>query len=61
MKNLTVMGRVKAYCQGEELFVQDCYAGADPEYKMPVRIITEKAWHSLFAETCLSQQIIKTN
>jgi len=44
-----IFARVQAYCQGEELFVQDCYAGADPEYKMPVRIITEKAWHSLFA------------
>ncbi len=44
-----VLARVQAYCQGEELFVQDCFAGADPEYKMPVRIITEKAWHSLFA------------
>lgn len=45
----SIMGRVQAYCQDEELFVQDCYAGADPEYRMPVRIITEKAWHSLFA------------
>ncbi|MBI5731264.1 MAG: phosphoenolpyruvate carboxykinase (ATP) [Ignavibacteriales bacterium] len=44
-----LMGRLQAWVQGEELFVQDCYAGADPEYKMPVRIITEKAWHSLFA------------
>lgn len=44
-----IFARVQAYCQGEDLFVQDCYAGADPEYKMPVRIITEKAWHSLFA------------
>jgi phosphoenolpyruvate carboxykinase (ATP) len=44
-----VFNRVLAYCQDEELFVQDCYAGADPEYRMPVRIITEKAWHSLFA------------
>lgn len=44
-----LMARVQAYCQGEELFVQDCFAGADPDYKMPVRIITEKAWHSLFA------------
>jgi len=34
---------------GEELFVQDCYAGADPDYRLAVRIITEKAWHSLFA------------
>jgi phosphoenolpyruvate carboxykinase (ATP) len=44
-----LMGRVQAYCQGEELFVQDCYAGADPDYRLAVRIITEKAWHSLFA------------
>jgi phosphoenolpyruvate carboxykinase (ATP) len=41
--------RVQAYLQGEEVFVQDCYAGADPDYRMPVRIITEKAWQSLFA------------
>lgn len=44
-----LMARLQAYAQGEEFFVQDCYAGADPEYRMPVRIITEKAWHSLFA------------
>ncbi len=44
-----LMTRVQAYAQGEEFFVQDCYAGADPEYRMPIRIITEKAWHSLFA------------
>ncbi|MBI3401048.1 MAG: phosphoenolpyruvate carboxykinase [Acidobacteria bacterium] len=34
---------------GRELFVQDCYAGADPSHRLPVRIITEYAWHSLFA------------
>lgn len=45
----SLMGRVQAFCQGEELFVQDCYTGADPNYKMPIRIITDKAWHSLFA------------
>jgi len=44
-----MLGRLQAYAQGEEFFIQDCYAGADPEYKMPIRIITEKAWHSLFA------------
>jgi phosphoenolpyruvate carboxykinase (ATP) len=37
------------YCEGKELFVQDCYAGADPRYRLPVRVITEQAWHSLFA------------
>lgn len=44
-----LLARVQAFAQDEELFVQDCYAGADPEYRLPVRIITEKAWHSLFA------------
>ncbi len=44
-----MMSRVEAYLQGEEVFVQDCYVGADPDYRMPIRIITEKAWHSLFA------------
>ena len=41
--------RIQAFLQDEELFVQDCYVGADPKYRMPVRIITEYAWHSLFA------------
>jgi phosphoenolpyruvate carboxykinase (ATP) len=45
----SLLGRLQAYLQGEELFVQDCYAGADPEFRMPIRIVTEKAWHSLFA------------
>jgi phosphoenolpyruvate carboxykinase (ATP) len=31
------------------LFVQDLYVGWDPDHRVPVRIITEKAWHSLFA------------
>ncbi len=41
--------RVQGYLQGRDIFVQDCYAGADPNYRLPVRIITEFAWHSMFA------------
>ena len=48
-----LMGRVQAFCQDEELFVQDVYAGADPDYSLKVRVITEKAWHSLFARNML--------
>jgi phosphoenolpyruvate carboxykinase (ATP) len=44
-----LVGRLQSWAQGEEFFVQDCYAGADPDYKIKVRIITEKAWHNLFA------------
>ncbi len=41
--------RLQGFLQGRDLFVQDCYVGADPEHRMPIRIITEYAWHSLFA------------
>src|SRR5689334_15533464 len=41
--------RMLAYLQGHELFVQDLYAGADPEYRLPVRVVSPSAWHSLFA------------
>ncbi|HPI19072.1 MAG TPA: phosphoenolpyruvate carboxykinase (ATP) [Candidatus Kapabacteria bacterium] len=44
-----LFSRLQAFLMGEELFVQDCYVGADPEYRMPIRIITDKAWQSLFA------------
>jgi len=40
--------RMLAYLRGKEIFVQDCWAGADPAYRLPIRIVTEKAWHSLF-------------
>jgi phosphoenolpyruvate carboxykinase (ATP) len=44
-----LLTRLQAFLQGEELFVQDCYVGADPEYQMPIRIITDSAWQNLFA------------
>ncbi|MFA6318548.1 MAG: phosphoenolpyruvate carboxykinase (ATP) [Elusimicrobiota bacterium] len=48
-----VYQRLLGYLQGRDLFVQDCYGGADPEYRLPVRIITERAWHSHFARNML--------
>lgn len=42
-------GRVQAYLQGRELFTQDLYAGADPENRIRVRLVTTGAWHALFA------------
>ncbi|MGB9772881.1 MAG: phosphoenolpyruvate carboxykinase (ATP) [Bacteroidota bacterium] len=41
--------RLQGFLQGRDVFVQDCYVGADPNYRMPIRVITEQAWHSLFA------------
>ncbi len=41
--------RVQGYLQGKDVFVQDCYVGSDPACRLPIRVITEKAWHSLFS------------
>jgi phosphoenolpyruvate carboxykinase (ATP) len=30
------------------LFVQELFAGTDPRVQIPVRVVTERAWHSLF-------------
>ena len=46
----TMGGRLLAYLQNKEVFVQDCYAGADPDFRIKVRVVTEQAWHSLFAQ-----------
>src|SRR5579884_2555567 len=38
-----------AYLQGRDVFVLDAAACADPDYRMPLQVITELAWHNLFA------------
>ena len=49
----SVFQRMQGYLQGRDLFVTDCYAGYDENYRLPVRIVTELAWHSLFARNML--------
>ncbi len=41
--------KVFDYLRERDVFIQDLYAGAQPEHRLPVRIITELTWHSLFA------------
>ena len=41
--------RMTAYFQGRDIFVQDTTVVADPKYRLPIRVVTENAWHSLFA------------
>jgi len=40
--------RVVEFLRGRDLFVQDLYAGADPQFRLPVRVINQYAWHNLF-------------
>ncbi len=41
--------KILSHFATRDLFVQDVYAGADPEYRLPVRVVSESPWHSLFA------------
>ncbi len=41
------------HAAGKELFVQDLIGGADVDYSLPTRVVTEFAWHSLFIRNLL--------
>jgi len=44
-----LFARLQGFLQGRDLFVQDCFAGADPDFQLPIRVISEYAWHSHFS------------
>ncbi len=46
-----LLSKVRTYLKEKDLFVFDGWVGADKRHRMGVRIITEKAWHNLFART----------
>jgi len=47
--------RLASFLQLKDVYVQDCFAGADPDYRLPIRVITTYAWHSLFARNMFIQ------
>ncbi len=40
--------RIGAYLQKRNVYVQDCFAGSDTRLRVPLRVVTENAWQSLF-------------
>jgi len=49
----TLYADFQAHVKGKELFVQDLVGGADETFRLPVRVVTEYAWHSLFIRNLL--------
>lgn len=43
----------------QSVFVQDLAAGAEPDYQVNIRVVTEFAWHSLFIHHLLRKSIKK--
>jgi len=39
---------VVRHLNGQELFVRDLFAGADPNHRIGIRFVTPNAWHALF-------------
>lgn len=44
-----LLERVGTYLTGKDLYSLDAYVGADPRYRLPVRVLTTYAWQNLFA------------
>ncbi|MFZ0556446.1 MAG: phosphoenolpyruvate carboxykinase (ATP), partial [Nitrososphaeraceae archaeon] len=44
-----IFNRMKRSLEGKEAFVFDGYVGAEKESRLPIRTITDNAWHNLFA------------
>jgi phosphoenolpyruvate carboxykinase (ATP) len=44
-----LLAKMEAFIATHEVYTQDVFACADPRYRLRVRVITELAWHSLFA------------
>lgn len=44
-----LLARVDAYLREKDVYVLDAFAGADQNYRLPIRVVTEYAWHNMFA------------
>jgi len=48
-----ILSKAAAFLEGNEVFVQHCLAGADRKFSLSVRVVTQFAWHALFAKQLL--------
>ncbi len=46
-----LLQKAKDFVKGKDLFVADCWVGADKRYRRGVRVVNLHAWHNLFAQT----------
>lgn len=44
-----LQNKMLAYLENKEIWVRDCYACADPKYRLSIRVINENPWSNLFA------------
>ena len=44
-----ILEKMKSFVNGKELFVFDGFVGADKKNRLPIRVINDRSWQSLFA------------
>ena len=54
-----LLDRVVAHMRERDLYVLDLFAGADENYRLPVQIIAEYAWHALFVKQLFRRPLFK--
>ena len=46
-----LLDKAKGFLAGKDVFVADCYVGADPRYRLNVRVVNTNAYQNLFSQT----------
>lgn len=41
--------RMTLHLETQNIYVQDCFVGTAPTHRLPIRVISQYAWHNLFA------------
>lgn len=44
-----IFKRMKKHLEDKEVYVFDGFVGADPDERLPIRVINNRAWHNLFS------------
>lgn len=47
--------KMMMYLESQDVYVQDCFVGAAETHRLPIRVITQYAWHNLFARNMFIQ------
>ncbi|MCK5716613.1 MAG: phosphoenolpyruvate carboxykinase (ATP) [Thiomargarita sp.] len=51
----TLHHQMNLHLQTQDVYVQDCFSGASPKHRLPIRIISQYAWQNLFARNMFIQ------
>ncbi|MCI0564405.1 MAG: phosphoenolpyruvate carboxykinase (ATP), partial [Nitrososphaera sp.] len=44
-----IFRRMKKHIEGKEFFIFDGFVGSDPDNRLAIRVINDRAWHNLFS------------